>query len=147
MRTLVSGAVAVGVLAGCTTTARTNGEPVILPGILDLEVAASSQLTTCPDLSAYGQEFEARGPRACVETAIDSIDSLMATYVRSLRLKGWAMVGGAGPQFWIERSTDADRCERVDLTGLPGELVGRAEDRAILMFEHDADQSCMKSAQ
>lgn len=141
----VSGVIAAGLLTGCATTSQTDGEPVILPGILNLEVAVDSKPTTCPDLSAYGKEFEARGPRACVETAAEDIDGLVTTYSEALRSEGWSMVGGAGPQVWLERPTGSDRCEKVDLTGLPGNLVGLAESRALLMFEHNPDQSCMKS--
>lgn len=147
MRVFVLGALAAGFTAGCAATAQTAQEPVILPGLLNLEVVVGAVSTECPDLSVHGLDFEARGPRACVESAIGDINRLADTYMEALWLEGWAMVGGAGPQFWIERATDAEKCERVDLTALPGELVGLEEDRAILMFEHHPDQSCLKSAQ
>lgn len=118
---------------------------VILPGQADLAFASGSSPTPCPDLSAFGSEFEARGPRQCVETAFEDLDRVARSYIAALRRDGWRMAGGGGPQYWIQRTAPSGDCEQIDLTGLPGELLGRPADLAVLMFEHKTSVRCLDS--
>lgn len=120
----------------------TQAAQVILPGQADLQIIAGSTATVCPDLSAFGAEFEARGPRQCVETTAEDVDRVALNYIAALRRDGWRMTGGGGPQHWIERPTSSDQCDHLDLTGLPGEILGRPADRAVLIFEYRSTR-CM----
>ena len=117
---------------------------VILPGHADLALVDGSTPTACPDMSAFGAEFQPRGQRECVETGYDDIDRVAESYIAALRRDGWRLAGGAGPQYWIQRATPSGECEQIDLTGLPGEMLGRPAERALLIFEHRAPARCLE---
>lgn len=117
---------------------------MILPGQADLAPVDGSVPTPCPDPSAFGGDFAPRGPRQCVETGYDDIDRVAERYIAALRGKGWRMAGGAGPQYWIQRPIPSGECEQIDLTGLPGEMLGRPAERALLIFEYRTPVRCLE---
>lgn len=117
---------------------------VILPGQADLALVDGSSPTACPDLSAFGPDAAPRGPRQCVETGYDDVDRVAERYIGALRGKGWRLAGGAGPQYWIQRTATSGECEQIDLTALPGEMLDRPADRAVLIFEHRTPVRCLE---